>query len=108
MFHLPYADQSFDVVIVSMHCTLCRTPRKPFIEFRRVLKNDGTLIAPTFTHAENSHWGKLQALALKIAGFPLHSKWTSAAYLAFLQQKRLDRMQKCCFAEFHSTYLRRV
>ena len=22
--------------------------------------------------------------------------------------KRLDRLQKCCFAEFHSTYLRRV
>ena len=91
-----------------MHCTLCRTPRKPFIEFRRVLKNDGTLIAPTFTHAENSPWGNLRTLALKIAGFPLHSRWTSAAYLAFFAAKRLDRLQKCCFAECHSIYLRRV
>ena len=86
MFHLPYADQSFDVVIVSNALHIVPHPEKALIELRRVLKNDGMLIAPTFTHAENSHWGKLQALALKIAGFPLHSRWTSAAYLAFLQQ----------------------
>ena len=86
MFHLPYADQSFDVVIVSNALHIVPHPEKALIEFRRVLKNDGTLIAPTFTHAENSPWGRLQALALKIAGFPLHSRWTSAAYLAFLQQ----------------------
>ena len=86
MFHLPYADQSFDVVIVSNALHIVSHPEKALIEFRRVLKNDGTLIAPTFTHAENSPWGNLQALALKIAGFALHSRWTSAAYLAFLQQ----------------------
>lgn len=86
MFHLPYADQSFDVVIVSNALHIVPHPEKALIEFRRVLKNDGTLISPTFTHAENSPWGNLQALALKIAGFPLHSRWTSAAYLAFLQQ----------------------
>ena len=86
MFHLPYADQSFDVVIVSNALHIVPHPEKALIEFRRMLKNDGTLIAPTFTHAENSPWGNLQALALKIAGFPLHSRWTSAAYLAFLQQ----------------------
>ena len=86
MFHLPYADQYFDVVIVSTALHIVPHPEKALIEIRRVLKNDGTLIAPTFTHAENSPWGNLQALALKIAGFPLHSRWTSAAYLAFLQQ----------------------
>ena len=86
MFHLPYADQSFDVVIVCNALHIVPHPEKALVEFRRVLKNDGTLIAPTFTHAENSPWGKLQALALKIAGFPLHSRWTSAAYLAFLQK----------------------
>ena len=86
MFHLPYADQSFDVVIVSNALHIEPHPEKALIEFRRVLKNDGTLIAPTFTYAENSPWGNLQALALKIASLPLHSRWTSAAYLAFLQQ----------------------
>lgn len=61
MFHLPYADQSFDVVIVSNALHIVPHPEKALIEFRRVLKNDGTLIAPTFTHAENSPWGNLQA-----------------------------------------------
>ena len=86
MFHLSYADQSFDVVIVSNALHIVPHPEKALIEFRRVLKNDGTLIAPTFTHAENSPWGNLQALALKIAGFPLHSKWTNEEYLSFLHQ----------------------
>lgn len=86
MFHLPYADQSFDVVIVSNALHIVPHPERALTELRRVLKNDGMLIAPTFTHAENSPWGRLQALALKIAGFPLHSRWTSVAYLAFLQQ----------------------
>lgn len=49
MFHLPYADQSFDVVIVSNALHIVPHPEKALIEFRRVLKNDGTLIAPTFT-----------------------------------------------------------
>ena len=86
MFRLPYAQKSFEVVIVSNALHIVPQPEKALAEIRRVLKDDGVLIAPTFTHAENSRWGNLQALALKIAGFPLHSRWTSAAYLAFLQQ----------------------
>ena len=62
MFHLPYADQSFDVVIVSNALHIVPHPEKALIEFRRVLKNDGTLIAPTFTHAENSPWGIFRPL----------------------------------------------
>ena len=86
MFRLPYADKSFNVVIVSNALHIVPQPEKALQEIKRVLKDDGVLIAPTFTHAENSPWGRLQALALKIAGFPLHSRWTSVAYLAFLQQ----------------------
>ena len=51
-----------------------------------MLKDDGVLIAPTFTHAENSFPGKVKAFFMNLAGFPLHSKWTSEEYLKFLQQ----------------------
>ena len=51
-----------------------------------MLKDDGVLIAPTFTHAENSFLGKIKAFFMNLAGFPLHSKWTSEEYLKFLQQ----------------------
>ena len=63
MFRLPYAD-----------------------EIRRVLRDDGVLVAPTFTHAENSFSGKIRAFFMKLAGFPLHSRWTSHEYLAFLRE----------------------
>ena len=86
MFRLPYADQSFDVVIVSNALHIVLQPEKALCEIHRVLKDDGVLIAPTFTHAGNSFFGKIRAFFMKLAGFPLHSKWTSEEYLAFLRQ----------------------
>ena len=86
MFRLPYADESFDVVIVSNALHIVPQPEKALQEIKRVLKDDGTLIAPTFTHAGNSFCGKVKAFFMKLAGFPLHSRWTSEEYLRFLRQ----------------------
>ena len=86
MFHLPYADQSFDVVIVVNALHIVPEPEKALSEIRRVLKDDGVLVAPTFTHADNTFFGKVKAFFMKLAGFPLHSKWTSHEYLAFLRE----------------------
>lgn len=86
MFCLPYADAAFDVVIVSNALHIVPQPEKSLREIKRVLKDDGVLIAPTFTHAENSFLGKIKAFFMNLAGFPLHSKWTSEEYLKFLQQ----------------------
>ena len=86
MFRLPYADKSFDVVIASNALHIVPQPEKALAEIHRVLKDDGVLIAPTFTHAGNSFSGKVRAFFMKLAGFPLHSKWTSEEYLRFLRQ----------------------
>ena len=86
MFCLPYADGSFDAVIVSNALHIVPQPEKALREIRRVLKDDSVLIAPTFTHAGNSFSGKVRAFFMKLAGFPLHSRWTSEEYLTFLQQ----------------------
>ena len=86
MFRLPYADESFDVVIVSNALHIVPQPEKALIEIKRVLKDDGTLIAPTFTHAGNSFSGKVKAFSMQLAGFPLHSRWTSEEYLRFLRR----------------------
>ena len=86
MFCLPYADKSFDAVIVSNALHIVPQPEKALAEIRRVLKDDGVLIAPTFTHAGNSFSGKVKAFFMKLAGFPLHSRWTSEEYLRFLRQ----------------------
>ena len=87
MFCLPYAEESFDVVIVSNALHIVPQPEKALQEIKRVLKDDGVLIAPTFTHADNAFFGKVKAFFMKLAGFPLHSKWTSNEYLAFLREK---------------------
>ena len=86
MFRLPYAEESFDVVIVSNALHIVPQPEKALAEIHRVLKDDGVLIAPTFTHAENSIFGMIRAFFMRLAGFPLHSRWTSEEYLSFLRQ----------------------
>ena len=86
MFCLPYAEESFDVAIVSNALHIVPQPEKALQEIKRVLKDDGVLIAPTFTHAGNSFSGMVKAFFMKLAGFPLHSRWTSAEYLRFLSQ----------------------
>ena len=86
MFRLPYAEESFDVVIVSNALHIVPQPEKALAEIRRVLKDGGVLIAPTFTHAGNSFSGMVRAFFMRMAGFPLRSKWTSAEYLRFLRQ----------------------
>ena len=105
MFRLPYANQSFDVVIVSNALHIVPQPEKALAEIRRVLKDDGVLIAPTFTHAGNSFSGKVRAFFMKRVGFPLHSKWTSEEYLRFLSQNGwMVRKSVALKASFPLTY----
>lgn len=106
MFCLPYADKSFEVVIVSNALHIVPQPEKALAEIHRVLRDDGVLIAPTFTHAENSFFGNSKAFFLKLAGFPLHSRWTSEEYLCFLQQNGWTvRKNAVLKASFPLTYV---
>ena len=106
MFRLPYADKSFEVVIVSNALHIVPQPEKALAEIHRVLRDDGVLIAPTFTHAENSFFGNSKAFFLKLAGFPLHSRWTSEEYLCFLQQNGWTvRKNAVLKASFPLTYV---
>ena len=86
LFALPYADRSFDVVIVANALHIVPQPEKALREIKRVLKDDGVLIAPTFTHAGNTLRGRIRLFFMKLAGFPLHSRWTSGEYLSFLRR----------------------
>ena len=105
MFHLPYADESFDVVIVANALHIVPEPEKALSEIRRVLKDDGVLVAPTFTHAGNSLYGRVKAFVMKLAGFPLHSKWSGEAYLAFLRENGWTvRKSEVLKASFPLTY----
>ena len=67
MFRLPYANQSFNVVIVSNALHIVPQPEKALQEIKRVLKDGGVLIAPTFTHAGNSFSGMVRAFFMRQA-----------------------------------------
>ena len=86
MFSLPYASKSFDAVIVSNALHIVPQPEKSLREIKRVLKDDGVLIAPTFTHGNSTLRGRLKLFFMKLVGFPLNSRWSSADYLTFLRQ----------------------
>ena len=105
MFHLPYADGSFDAIIVANALHIVPAPEKALAEMRRVLKDGGVLIAPTFTHAGNTLRGKCKAFFMKLAGFPLHSRWSSGDYLAFLRENGwVVRRSEVLKASFPLTY----
>ena len=91
MFCLPYADKSFDVVIVSNALHIVPQPEKALAEIRRVLKDDGVLDRPYLYPRERYPAGaRIKLFCTKLAGFPLNSRWSSADYLAFLRQNGWD------------------
>lgn len=86
MFHLPYPDHSFAVVVVVNALHIIPHPEQALAEIARVLAPDGVLIAPTFTHAGNSLRGRIRSAFLRLAGFPLCSRWSHEEYLTFLRK----------------------
>lgn len=82
---LPYADSTFDVVIVSNALHIVPNPQKALGEIKRVLKDDGVLIAPTFTDADNDFFGNVKAFLMKMVGFRQYNKWSRESYLDFLR-----------------------
>lgn len=72
-----------------------------------MLKDDGALIVPTFTHAGNDRRGRARAFLMKLAGFPLCSRWLSGGYLAFLRDNGWTVLESAVLpASFPLTYAR--
>lgn len=81
---LPYAPETFDAVIISNALHIMPLPEKALVEIRRVLKQDGILIAPTFT-AAGSVFGRLKIQIMELSGFRVFHKWKPQEYLDFLR-----------------------
>ena len=94
MFRLPYAQKSFEVVIASNALHIVPHPEKALQEIRRVLEDDGVLIAPTFTHAGNSVSGKAKSLFHEYGGIPPPQQVDKRGIPAFPASKRLDGAEK--------------
>ena len=84
---LTFADDFFDVVIISNALHIMPEPEKALMEISRVLKGDGLLIAPTFTHANMSAPKRVLSKFMGLFGFKTENKWTSEQYKTFLEKE---------------------
>ena len=104
-FFLPYEAGSFDIIILVNALHILSTPEKALAEVRRVLKDDGVFIAPTFTHGENTLPGKPRAFFMDLVDFPLHSRWSSKEYLCLLAENSWNVKKSAVLkASFSLTY----
>ena len=85
MFNLPYKDKTFDVIIIANALHIVSFPEKALKEIRRVLKDDGIMVAPTFMHGEDSFFEKFKLFIMRLRGFPIYNVWTYKEYIAFLK-----------------------
>lgn len=80
---LPYADHSFDAVIISNALHIMPHPEKALAEIRRVLKDDGVLFAPTFIHGESKGY-RIRIKMMESVGFHTYSRWSEKSFSEFL------------------------
>lgn len=85
---LPYADKAFDLVVIANALHIIPEPQKALAQIKRVLKDDGLLIAPNFIFRKSGAknlWQKILALV----GIKFAHEWTAEEYLAFLRENGL-------------------
>lgn len=83
---LPYADDSFDVVLIANALHVMPNPEKALSEIDRVLRKDGLLIAPNFVGHKKGTVSRIWSGILKLAGIKFDHQWTPDEYLEWLEK----------------------
>nr|MBQ8252540.1 methyltransferase domain-containing protein [Lachnospiraceae bacterium] len=84
--NLPYADESFDAVMIANALHIMPEPEKALAEIRRVLKKNGLLYAPTFVHGEGAAFAFRIGL-IELFGFKAFIKPTNEEFAQFIGEK---------------------
>lgn len=92
---LRFEDNSFDVVVIANALHIIPNPEKALAEIRRVLKDDGLLIAPNYllnVGGIKNLWKKI----LNLIGIRFAHEWTANEFKAFLESNgwsiKMDRV----------------
>ena len=82
---LPYADASFDAVLIANALHIVPDPCKALSEIGRVLRHSGILIAPNFVEHKGTLGSRIWSGVLRIAGIRFEHQWSAKEYLQFLE-----------------------
>ena len=82
---LPYADASFDAVIIVNALHLLPEPERALREIARVLRPDGILIAPNFVKKRERFVDCCWEAVLRLVGVRFEHQWTAGEYLVFFR-----------------------
>lgn len=83
---LPFADKSFDVVLIANALHIMPEPERVLMEIDRVLKDKGILIAPNFVNHNGGVVSRVWPGILKIAGIGFEHQWKAEEYRRFLEK----------------------
>lgn len=82
---LPYADESFDAVMIAHALHVIPEPERVLSEIYRVLKADGVLFAPTFVYLPGKKPG-IRMKLLEATGLRTYQKWNAGEWITFLSE----------------------
>ncbi len=82
---LPYADKTFDAVIISNALHIIPEPERALKEIDRVLREGGILIAPNFVNHRGGLGSRIWSGILRIAGIRFEHQWSGREYLEWLE-----------------------
>lgn len=82
---LPYADNSFDAVMIANALHIMPEPEKALREIHRVLKDQGYLFVPNFVQLPDRKMS-IRMKFLKLTGFKTYHKWDAGELISFISE----------------------